>query len=124
MRFEADGAAGRVLIDGRLVVTGSVFPLEDVAAPVTTGKAPCLAHAEMHLALCAEQVFHHLATRLPASHHQDRAIRQLGGISIIVGMELHDVLGQLAAPCREVRLLMGADSDDHVVGAKHTFGSV
>ncbi len=117
MGFETNGAALRMFMDGQLEITGNDRPLHAVAAPVTTRFAPCPADAEMHLAARAEQVLRHLATRLTAAHHQDRAIGDLGRISVVSGMELHDAVGELAAPCRDIRVLMSADGDDHVVGA-------
>ena len=124
MRFETDGAPLPMLIDGYFEGTGNDFPLKDVTATVTTGNAACAAHAEMHFTSLTKQVLHHLTTRLPATHHQDRAIWDLGRISIVSGMELRDVVDKIAAPCREIRVLMGPGGDDQIVSAEYTFGSI
>ena len=115
MGCEADGATFWMFIHGHLMTARIHEPVDDVAAPVTTRQASCFAHAKMHLTARAVQIFHHLTTRLTTANHQDRAVRQLCGVSIVAGVQPQDVVGKLVAPCRYVRVLMGADGDDHIV---------
>ncbi len=52
----------------------------------------------MHFPARDEQILDHLAARLAAADHQDRPVRQLSGIAIVMAVNSQDVVGDPVVP--------------------------
>ncbi len=96
--LETHGPAFRMLVHGDLKQAGIDGPVDDVAAPVAARDAARTADTEMHFPARDEQILDHLAARLAAADHQDRPVRQLSGIAIVMAVNSQDVVGDPVVP--------------------------
>ncbi len=86
-----------MVVDGHLVVAHVGKPGDDVAAPVEPGAAGCVADREVHLATGQMQILGDLRAGLSGADDQDFALGQLGGVAVLVRVDLRDRAGSFSA---------------------------
>ena len=63
-----------------------------------------------------------LAARIRSADHENRAVPQLGGISILARVELDDARIELGSKARHARKLVARHRHDHVSGLEFAAG--
>jgi hypothetical protein len=91
-------------------------PLDGLAAPVPEGEAPDRAGGQDHPPAGGQEVLGDLAAGLGAADDQHRPLRELAGMAVAGGVDLHDPVREGAGERGTPRPVLVAGGDDHGPG--------